>query len=404
MRFWRKLVVLASACLLVAGCGSGGGSGSEDDGHLTWFMWTGSQEEVAAWKHVAGLVTKKYPDIHISFTTTSFGDYFTKLKAEAASDSLPCLISLQSQHAAGFGELFEPLGPYLKGSDGQGFDDTIMSGLKTGGAQRALPYDYGPYLLYYNKDMFAAAGAKQPTPDWTMDDFTAAMKKLGPKGLAAFPYPDSWLPFAVNEGHQYVSDSGQLQLTDPGVVKSFGWYSDLVHKYHYAPQVPATKDLTWPTSQFQAGNAAMAMDGPWDLINTKNSVKFTFGLAPIPSVDGTSTTLVAGSGFGMSKSCPAKDSAAKAIKVMTGPGAEKYLAEQGRAFPARVDQQKYWYSNAVPGSKPALDAALKNAQPFRTTGSWDEVGQLMTQYGVPALNGAKSPGQALRSVQSQAAH
>ena len=32
--------------------------------------------------------------------------------------------------------------------------------------------------MYYNKDMFEAAGLDLPTDDWTMDDFYAAAKAL----------------------------------------------------------------------------------------------------------------------------------------------------------------------------------------------------------------------------------
>jgi len=410
MKVRRVLIAAAATMMLVAACdsgGSGSGSSKAKGGDLTWFMWSGSQQEVTAWQHVASLVTQKYPDIHVKFTTVAFADYFTKLRTEAASNTLPCIISLQSQRAAGFGSLFAPLTDYIKGFDTSSFDDTIMKGLTTGGSQRAIPYDYGPYLLFYNADMFRAAGAPLPKPGWTMDDFTAAMRKLsanGPKGLAAFSSADNWLPFAVDRGASYLKPDGTLDLTNSSLVDAFTWYSELSHKNHYAPQIPGAGDTTWAGTQFQAGSLAMVIDGPWDLINTKQTVKFTLGMAPLPSVSGTSTTLVAGSGFGIAPSCNDKADAWKAIQVLTGADAQQYLATEGRAFPARVAQQQYWYKNAVPGSKEALDASLKTAKPYDTSANWDRVNQLLTQYGVNALNGAQSPASVLKTVQSQAAN
>ncbi|MBV9537722.1 MAG: hypothetical protein JOY70_02185, partial [Acidisphaera sp.] len=59
---------------------------------LTWLMWSGSEPEVVAWKHVASLVTERYPDITVEFQTTSFPDYWTKLPALAAAGKLPDIV------------------------------------------------------------------------------------------------------------------------------------------------------------------------------------------------------------------------------------------------------------------------------------------------------------------------
>ena len=140
---------------------------------LTWFMWSGSEPEVTAWKHVADLVTQKYPDISVEFQTTSFPDYWTKLPALAAS-----------RQAARHREPAKPAGAGLRQADGaarrphQGrqfrcrrFDQSIMKGLSRDGKQFALPYDFGPLVLYYNHDMFAKAGVPLPKPGWTEADF-----------------------------------------------------------------------------------------------------------------------------------------------------------------------------------------------------------------------------------------
>jgi ABC-type glycerol-3-phosphate transport system substrate-binding protein len=42
-----------------------------------------------------------------------------------------------------------------------------------------------------------------------------------------------------------------------------------------------------------------------------------------------------------------RDAAWKAIQVMTGPDAEKYLAGAGRAFAARKDFRRDWYDTAA---------------------------------------------------------
>ena len=46
------------------------------------------------------------------------------------------------------------------------------------GVQFGLPKYHGALALFYNKDLFDAAGVDYPTGEWTYDDYLAAMKKL----------------------------------------------------------------------------------------------------------------------------------------------------------------------------------------------------------------------------------
>src|SRR5215472_12128305 len=141
----RTLGVLRAclAALLVALSGHGARA---EQVHLTWFMWSGTEPEVVAWKHVAELVTLKYPDITVEFQTTSFPDYWTKLPALAAGHKLPDIVSLQSLRSPGFAGLMVPLDDRIKQDhfDIDAFDASIVKGLSRAGKQFALPYDFGP--------------------------------------------------------------------------------------------------------------------------------------------------------------------------------------------------------------------------------------------------------------------
>jgi len=181
----RALALAAAAALAVAGCGGngGGGAGGASSGgktNLTWFMWTGSSTEVQSWKHIADMVTQKYPDITITFQTASFNDYFTKLAAQASGGNAPCLLGMQSGRAPGLGQLLRPLNDLAtkNGVDLSQFDQTIIQGLQVKGQQVAVPYDLGPLVIYYNKDMLTKAGVPLPKPGWTTDEFLTDAKKL----------------------------------------------------------------------------------------------------------------------------------------------------------------------------------------------------------------------------------
>ena len=53
-----------------------------------------------------------------------------------------------------------------------------LEAYKTPDGYYGLPRDFQTIVLFYNKDMFDAAGVAYPTADWTYDDLRNAAKKL----------------------------------------------------------------------------------------------------------------------------------------------------------------------------------------------------------------------------------
>jgi multiple sugar transport system substrate-binding protein len=212
-----SIVAVAMATVLAAGCsGDSSGSSESSDGSVTlnWFMWSGSDVEKNAWLHIADMVTKKYPDIKIKFETAPFNDFWTKLTTQAASGNAPCVIGLQGQRAPQFGNLLVPLDDYMKdaGIKASDYVPSITKGLQFDGKQVALPYDVGPFVMFYNKDAFKAAGLKEPATGWTTEEFMADAKALTkpPKyGFWAQSDIGALLPWVL-------SDSGKSALNADG--------------------------------------------------------------------------------------------------------------------------------------------------------------------------------------------
>jgi multiple sugar transport system substrate-binding protein len=410
---WKRALVAATAALAMAttACGSGGGSGSTTvDGRTTlvWNMWSGSTAEVEAWNHLAGMVTAAHPDIALDFQTSSFNDYWTKLAAQASGGDTGCIVGVQSYRAPSIAPLLVPLDDMLAGAGVEAgeFDQSIWQALQVDGAQLAVPYDFGPLVMFYNADRFRAAGVPVPTIDWTVEDFLSAAQSLttgGKYGFAVYPTIDSVIPWSLSmQGAEPVTPDGQLDLTQEGFAAAVQWYADLVSQLEVAPQVAASNDPTPALSSFIAGDAAMVVDGPWQLVNVMDQAAFEVGVAPIPAGDAGSHSQVAGSGFGISQTCPDPEKALQAIAVLTGPEALQYLAEQGRAFPARTAQQESWFSPELAGAKDGLQSAVKNGVPAPATENYQQVNQLFMQYGVQAVNGQQSVPDFLNTVQQQA--
>jgi multiple sugar transport system substrate-binding protein len=409
-----KVLAVAAAAVLLAACGGGGSgsSGSSGSGNkpvtLTWFMWSGSAVEKNAWLHIADMVTAKYPNIKIQFETTLFNGFWTKLTTEAASGSASCIIGLQGERAPQFGSLLLPLDDYMSkaGIKASDYVPSITQGLQNGGKQVALPYDVGPFVMFYNKDAFKAAGLKEPRIGWTTDEFLADAKALtkAPKyGFWAQSDIGQLLPWVLSSsGKSALNADGKLDVNNPEWHASAQWYTDLVSKEKVSPQIPSANSSSATANQFLAGNTYMALDGPWDLINARAQAKFKVGIAPMPTGAAGSKTWSDGSGFGITKNCKNPDQAFQAISVIVGADAENYLGNLGRAYPALISTQPSWYKgNHTEDVKPIMDYALKGSIPYRTTPTWQQVVTAFAKQAVATYNGQGSVDDLLNQTQSQ---
>ncbi len=373
---------------------------------LNWAMWSGSEAETASWQKVADMVTEKYPDITLNLQPAAWPDYWTKLPTTLAGNDAPCLVGIQMARTAQFADSLTPLDDLLSsaGVDPADFDPGIMKALQGGGKQLALPYDLGPYVMFYNRDMFKAAGLSDPANGWSTDDFLTDAKALttgGKFGYAAsssIDYYQAWLPGL--SGMQLVDDKGVLHADDPAAASALDWYAGLVTKEKVAePIVAGTGDAD--QQAFLAGNAAMLVSGPWAMINIKDQAQFDVGIVTVPAGPEGVVTLTGGSGFGISKSCKEQDAAMKALSVLTGPDAENFLGSAGRAYPARTAQQSVWYASAVDGAQATLEMANKSALPYLTTVNWTQDSLNWGQGVVPVINGEASAESFLKTLQAQ---
>ena len=198
--------------------------------NLTWQMW-GDEKDTALFQSIADLVTEEYPNIKVTPQFSGWTDYWTRLPVLASSGQIADLVAMQSMRMPSFYGVLEPLDPFIAADnfDKSAFESSIISGLSNDGVQYALPYDVGPWLVFYNRDKFAEAGLAEPKPDWTFDEFKAAAEKLTSGdnyGYAVQAFDFVAQPVAL--GAEYFNDGNQFDLTNPGYEAAVGKLVDLV--------------------------------------------------------------------------------------------------------------------------------------------------------------------------------
>ncbi len=175
------------------------------------------------------------------------------------------------------------------------------------------------FAMYYNKDMFDAAGVSYPptTPDtaWNWDQFVDTAKALtidqagnkagepgfDPTNIKQFgiQFGTWWAGYlwaVYSNGGDYANAEGtEFTLNSPESIDAIQKMADLINVHHVAPSPIQAKALPSPTISLQSQQVAMSIDGQWVLLDLGEAAKdgFNFGVGILPNLK-NSVTLVLG--------------------------------------------------------------------------------------------------------------
>ncbi len=290
-----------------------------------------------------------HPGVTIEYVDVASQDYgiktSTMLSGGDTSDvfmikEIDDLIKWQAQ---GF---TAPLSDYIaQGYDLSGFVGTEAN-YAVDGVQYAIPFRSDFWVLFYNKDLFDAAGVELPTNDMTWEQYAELARKMTDKekGIYGTHY-HTWLSAVVNwavcDGVNTLADRNYddllyfyklyQDLEDNGVCMS---YADLkAAGLHYS-------------AAFANGNIAMMPMGYWYVstlidYNKNGTCNFNWGIVAVPHLEG----VAAGSSFGnltgamINAKSAQKDLAWEYISWLGG--------EEGAAATASVGARPAWVSEGV---------------------------------------------------------
>lgn len=284
--------IAASAAIVLAGC-SGGTEAVDPDGPITLTLSGWSLETTPEFQALADAFTEQNPDITVDLVGYDPVEYNTLLTADLAAGSGPDIIT---QKEVKFVSTFQEGGQLLDVSD-VALPDGIggASSYEIDGASYAVPYRQDSWVLFYNKDLFDAAGVEQPDGSWTWDDYeeaAAALTTDASKGT----YQHTWQ--SVVQG--FANAQTGADILD-GDYEHFAPYYERVQEMEEAGSEVAfntatANQLTYQ-GEFGTQKAAMLPMGTWyvaTLIAQQASGEandFEWGIAPIPQEDASTTGL-----------------------------------------------------------------------------------------------------------------
>ena len=340
------LALAAIAAVVLTACGgasqSAGGDISKASGTVRLSGWTSTPAEDKLLTDEIAAFQLKYPNIKVTYEPVP-QDFRTKLKAQLASGTEPDVFYVEIGDAAGFMQkhvLLDLRNEMAKtGTKASDFAGPVLNAFKTGDAIYGIPKDFNTLALFYNKDMFAAAGVSPPTKDWTWQDLTDAAKKLtkpGQWGLITDADAARWAPFVYQNGGQVLNkDNTKSMLLDPATVEATKYYLSFKQNGSGTYHAALGAGIGWSGDAFAKGKAAMVMEGGWLIPFMKDYPNIHWATSEMPKGKQRGN-LVFTVSYSISAKTKNPDASWILLNYLTGLDNQKTVLHSGFALPTRT--------------------------------------------------------------------
>ena len=296
--------VLLGLVVVTAGCSSNkanGTSASASGGSKVITVW--DQEQSAkniaeGYQSVVSQFEKAHPGVTVKVQTFPYAQYRDKMLVAMKGGTGPDVMTLDEVWTPEFAAagLIQPLDDRIAKSSSIKAADFFTGAWKSNsytGKTWGVPLNFDVWeQMYYNADMFKAAGLNPDKPPTTWSEWNAAAAKLntppskfgvgliGCKDESSSVMTDSLL---FSNGGQILDDSGKVAFNSPANVAAYKQYQTLLK---YAPNGTAGACEADVINQFTAGKTAMILDGSWQQDTLKTAAKFDWRIATPPAPDG----------------------------------------------------------------------------------------------------------------------
>jgi multiple sugar transport system substrate-binding protein len=342
--------------------------------------------------------------IKVEYREIQFDDVVSEAMRAYSTGQAPDIIAIDNPNHA----MFAAHGAFLDLTDFIGKSSVVkpdnyfpgpLKSVTWKGKYYGIPKATNTIALYYNKDMFKAAGLDPNKPPQTWDELIADAKKLNDPSKNIYGLTFSakaneegtfqFLPWAQMAGATYDN------INTDGAVKALTVWKEIMDDKLASPDT-LTRGQWDSTATFNAGNAAMAISGPWELDRMVKDAKFDWGVAllPVPQEGAERSSAMGDFNWAIFSSSKHPQEAFKVLEYFASQD-DKMFQNFGQ-LPARSDIA------IPPTGQPLKDAALKTfieqlkyAKPRGPHPEWPKISKAIQDAIQAALTGQMSPKDAL---------
>lgn len=272
-----------------------------------------------------------------------------KLMAAIAANNPPDVALLDNFQVAGWAaqEALTPLDDLMAGVDMSldGVYPWALEGSTYKGTTYSIPYNGDSRALFYNKDMFEAAGLDPENPPKTIAELEEAARKLTVRDGATYkqigfiPWQNAGKPiycWGWNFGGEfYDAENNVLTINDPKVIEALQWEVDFANEMGGIDFVNFVSGLgTGVEDPFATGQLAMAVRGNFDIANLADyNPDLNYGVTPIPSKEeGKSRNMIGGWGWTIPKGAANPEASIEFLKYTISEEAMTLMSSKSSSF------------------------------------------------------------------------
>ncbi len=360
------------------------------------------------------------PDIKVNAVLSGgYGDTLTKIQTTIKGGGTPpdvAVLLSTDLYSLVDANAIMPLDDYIQAAGGDTFTSDFFPAYLANSKYQdhvwSLPFQRSIPVLYYNKDMFKAAGLDDSKGPATYAEMVADAQKLTKADGSTWgieissdgiPY---WLfqSFVIGGGSNVFTASNKVTFDTPEVAQALQDFTDLPNKYKVMP--PGI--LLWANmpNDFVNGKAAMIWHSSGSLTNILKQAKFNVGVSYPVGEKGYGAPTGGGNLY-MLKGIPADHQAAawKFIQFMTSVDTQAdwsintgYVASRQSSYNTQAMKDQI---AKVPQAAVAA-AGLQYAGPELATHDNAQIQKFLGDAVQAALTGKSTVADALKAAQQQA--
>lgn len=292
----KKILLIASILFIATAVLFSAGAKEKVSGAPTkvsfWYLWGGTEGE-----HVEALIAKFNASQNAYVVEGLSVPDQQKIQVAIASGDGPDVSDTFSSLTAAYAAkgILEPLDSYIK-RDNYSIEDFMVSAIESTsyeGKIYALPISVNLMMLFYNKDLLAAAGyTRPPETDVEMLEYAITMTKTDNRGnitVLGFPdFPEVYYKehMAYALGGNFIDSAGNLTPDNVGIRRAMTLIKTYREKFTLDSVLAVNSSGGYMSTAdpFISGRQALRIDGPWfgDHIKRNLKINLNYGVAPIP--------------------------------------------------------------------------------------------------------------------------
>ncbi len=344
MRKMVKMLCVLVAMLMMAalaGCGGSDNKAAQKEGGKTvvtfWHVYT-KNFGAPVIKQMVEDFNKSQDKIVVKevYNPDMYPGLMKNLQADVASGKSPSISMIGYNYLKYFDQNFKYVSPLDlekaaandKDFVEKNFLPNVLSLAKVGDKQVGLPFSISAPIIYYNPDLFKAAGLDPNKPPKTWAEVReyakAIQEKTGNYGFYMQEYQDNWATqgLLTSNGAEILSKDNKAVFASPESIEAYQLYADMVLKDKSALHIAADEGI----ASFYSGKVGILMGTSAKIGTVTQSSKFNVMSCTFPAFENKKVQIPSGGNF-LAVTAQNKDEQAAAwefIKFIMQP---KYLAQ-----------------------------------------------------------------------------